>query len=174
MQIRRSRERLHGDGGPHSGYLSSSRPDPSGQHLSPVRYLVNRNKDVANTVLIVHSVPTNKVLYVSQRAVLAGYGSTSFAKSLENTEEVHSLFQRNFPLGTMADRIATTFGDEEAFSAATRLFTMRIDAPNETDLEFSDGVDPTGRLERMKGSDLMHLSDNKITYLRRTVDKSSK
>ncbi|KAJ7482344.1 hypothetical protein B0H11DRAFT_1719455, partial [Mycena galericulata] len=112
----------------------------------------------------------NKVLYLSQRAMLAGYGSPSFEKSVRNAEEIYSLFQRNFAAGTMVEWKPPIIVDDEAFNAATRFFTLRADAPNETDLAFGDGVDATGRLETMKGRALLHLNDNKITYLKRTID----
>lgn len=115
-----------------------------------------------------------KTIYISQRAIVTGYGSPSFDRSIRKTEEIYALFERHLPHGTMVDWTPITIADYEAFSASTRLFTKRSDAHTESDQPFGDGVDTTGRLERMKGTDLVHLSDNKVTYLKRTTDKVTK
>ncbi|KAJ7502479.1 hypothetical protein B0H11DRAFT_2223393 [Mycena galericulata] len=119
-------------------------------------------------------IASNKIIYLSQSAVIAGYGSTSFSRSIRSTEEIYSLFARHLPPGTMMEWKPPLMADYEIFSASTRLFTKTPYEAAETDLPFGEGVDTTQGLEQMKTSHLLHLADNQVAYLKRVVDKTTK
>ncbi|KAJ7471247.1 hypothetical protein B0H11DRAFT_1730407, partial [Mycena galericulata] len=117
--------------------------------------------------------PTKRI-YLSQGAVIAGYGSSSFARSIRNTQAVHSLFERHLPPGSMADWTSPVIADFDIFCASTRLFTKKSYGTAYADQPFGEGVDSTQRLEQMKTLDLVHLTENKVTYMKRVVNKTTK
>jgi hypothetical protein len=111
---------------------------------------------------------------MSQRVKIGGFGATQFSQGSTKIEEVFDYFSRHFPEGTMVPRQAASASEAEMLMASTRLFTLRRDAPNATDQQFSEGFDPMGNLEKLKGNELVHLEDNKITCMKRSTDPTSK
>ncbi|KAJ7239831.1 hypothetical protein C8J57DRAFT_1727235 [Mycena rebaudengoi] len=114
-----------------------------------------------------HSALTR--LYISQRVSIAGYGDSGFDDGMAKKDEIFSLFERYFPEGTMqqANDINPL---RDVLTAATRVFTPRTDAPTGRDIAFTPQLDPIGRLEHMKGNDLIHISDNQVMYTKRIRD----
>jgi len=61
----------------------------------------------------------------------------------------------------------STYEGHKALDIHARYFTIRRHAPDEQNLAFGDGIDPSGILSELRGHDLIHTMDNKVEYLKR-------
>ncbi|KAJ7258992.1 hypothetical protein C8J57DRAFT_1185282 [Mycena rebaudengoi] len=111
---------------------------------------------------------------MSQRIRIIGPDNPEFADAMNTLSDIWDFLDRQFAEDTHKSLQPSHITDQDVFSAATRMFSLRSDAPHGMDTAISPLVDTTGMLERAKGRELLHLSDNHVTYTKRLWDVSSR
>lgn len=107
---------------------------------------------------------------MSQRIRLIGPDNAEFTDAMGKLSEIWDILDSQFPEDPIKGLKPPRTLDQDIFAAATRIFTIRADAPHGKDMTISPLVDPTGMLERVKGRDLFHLSENQVDCTKRVWD----
>lgn len=74
------------------------------------------------------------------------------------------MFEREVPANSLECWMPEEFDGYPGIAIANRYFSDRRNAGKESDLRFRNETDPYGILQRSKGRDFVHLSDNVVDY----------
>jgi hypothetical protein len=101
-----------------------------------------------------------------QSATLTGLGGSTFAKSVQNIQDINQIFARNFPQGALEDWNPTTFEGHPAIDMNNRFFTLRKQTTTEEIIPLSGAVDPYGILSDSMGlnDQFVHTMENEVEY----------
>ncbi|KDR65698.1 hypothetical protein GALMADRAFT_148469 [Galerina marginata CBS 339.88] len=104
--------------------------------------------------------------FLRQSATLTGLGSNNFIQAIQNVQEIHEIFGRNFPQGALENWNSATFEGHTAIDMNNRFFTLRKQATIEEIVPFSDTVDPYGILAGAISHDdqFVHTTENEVEY----------
>ncbi|KAJ6449306.1 hypothetical protein C8R47DRAFT_1084762 [Mycena vitilis] len=109
-----------------------------------------------------------KAQFLSQQVEICGLDTAIFEEAMAKIIALHDLFGE-YLTGVEVKPIADgPFSTNNAFGASNRVFSLKSDIPTEQDNRFQDGVDPLGRLEKLKSPDLIHAPDNIVQYFKKS------
>ncbi|KAJ6514266.1 hypothetical protein C8R47DRAFT_1206635 [Mycena vitilis] len=122
-----------------------------------------------------HLVPKNvqactpaKAQFLSQQVEICGLETATFDDAMTKITALHGLFGE-YLTGVEVKPIQDgPYSTSNALGASNRVFSQKSDMPTEQDNHFQDGVDPLGRLERLKSPDLIHAPDNIVQYFKKS------
>jgi hypothetical protein len=102
--------------------------------------------------------------FLSQRLQITGLGTPTFQSYVDKLLQIHSLFQRHVPEGSLMSFPQPSLEGYPCADFSTRYFTSRRDEPMGEATPFSKTVDPKGVLLSMMGDDLFHGVENQVLY----------
>lgn len=109
--------------------------------------------------------------YLKQSVVIGGFGSAPFKEAIRSVAEIHKLFDRCFPEGTleaMGDYGEDCDSNCDRFDSANRYFTAKDEArPGDKHVPFGKLIDPNGVLENMVNDGYLRTEDNVVEYFKR-------
>ena len=107
-----------------------------------------------------------KVAHLTQTVHLSSLGSPAFKSVTNRFINIHKLFSRQFPEGTMQPPAPSWFMHYPKIEASTRYFMSRKSCPSGVSALLSKDIDPHGTLTALMGSDLYHGIDNQVQYFK--------
>jgi hypothetical protein len=117
-----------------------------------------------------HSLTPTKALNTSQQIAIVGLNSTLFRVGASKLRDIHGLFVRHFPAGSVVNWVSE---QEPILNASNRYFTSLEDDPLAVHIPFEKGVDPLNKLQNFVGDQLVHTSANVVKYYKRCRDSNS-
>lgn len=104
---------------------------------------------------------------------MTALGGKIFAQSIQSIHQIHHLFARNFPEGTLENWQHNQFDGYPAIDMANRYLTHRSHALPEQQILLSQTIDPDGILQKAAGDSFVHTEDNSVSYFELLEDNQS-
>lgn len=98
---------------------------------------------------------------------MTGFGSPAFEKCIRKIHDVHQKFAREVPANSLDLWVPADFEGHPSIAISNRFYSDRRSCGPSSDAEevaFGEGVDPNRVLEKAKGKNLVHLTENEVAY----------
>ncbi|KAJ7758175.1 hypothetical protein DFH07DRAFT_1025030 [Mycena maculata] len=136
----------------------------SDEIIARIQGVLTKNNLVPRNV---HSCSQHKAQFLSQSVEISGLRTATFGEAISKISTVHDRFGEHLGGTTMLDIPSFDTGVGPVFSASNRLFTLKSDCPTEQDVEFHEGIDTLGLLNRLKSGELIHAPENMVKFFKR-------
>lgn len=110
----------------------------------------------------------NFATYAKQAVVLSGFGAILFEEAVRKIAFIHSMFEEQIHGHKINDWEVERFQDNLAISAHSRYFAQKRHVKANDRHSFQPFVDQNGELEKLKGENFVHSSDNVVKYVMRS------